>query len=158
MSNKKTVGKAKVDKDSAKKKKATPRPKVTKETRQKIANTKRQQTAKNKENLLKALKKSLGVVSTACDNVGITRPTFYSYLQNDSRFRQAVEEINERTLDFAESSLFRQIDEGNTTATIFYLKTRGKDRGYVERVENKVEFDNPFIEIIRRGTKEEDDK
>jgi len=31
--------------------------------------------------------------------------------------------------------LHKQIGEGNTSATIFYLKTKGKNRGYVERQE-----------------------
>jgi hypothetical protein len=39
------------------------------------------------------------------------------------------------TLDFAESQLHKQVKEGNTTATIFLLKTKGKKRGYIERQE-----------------------
>ncbi len=38
-------------------------------------------------------------------------------------------------MDFAESQLYKQIKEGSTAATIFYLKTKGKKRGYIERQE-----------------------
>jgi hypothetical protein len=38
-------------------------------------------------------------------------------------------------LDTAESALFNQIKEGNVTSIIFYLKTKGRRRGYVERQE-----------------------
>ena len=41
--------------------------------------------------------------------------------------------------DFAEGKLMQQIDGGNITAIIFYLKTQAKDRGYIEKVEH--EFD-----------------
>jgi hypothetical protein len=41
------------------------------------------------------------------------------------------------TIDFAESQLHKQIKEGSTAATIFFLKTKGKQRGYVERIEHK---------------------
>ena len=47
----------------------------------------------------------------------------------------ACDDLKDVTLDFAESQLHKQIKEGNTTATIFLLKTLGKKRGYVERQE-----------------------
>ena len=89
----------------------------------------------HKKALLKALEKSLGVVTTACRQVGIGRTTFYNYVNEDETFRKNVEDINNIALDFAESQLHKQIQEGNTTATIFLLKTKGKKRGYVERQE-----------------------
>ena len=33
----------------------------------------------------------------------------------------------------AEDQLIKQIREGNLTATIFYLKTKGQARGYIEK-------------------------
>lgn len=89
----------------------------------------------NKKRLIEALETSLGVVTTACKKVGIARNTFYEYCKADPEFKQAVDDIENIALDFAESQLHKQIADGNTTATIFYLKTKGKKRGYIERQE-----------------------
>ena len=42
-------------------------------------------------------------------------------------------------LDFAESKLYELVDDKHPTAIIFLLKTKGKDRGYVERQEFDIE-------------------
>lgn len=88
-----------------------------------------------KKALIEALYKSLGVVSAACKAVGVNRSTFYKYLNEDPEFKDEVDAVSEYAVDFAETSLFKQIQDGNTTATIFYLKTKGRARGYVERQE-----------------------
>jgi predicted DNA-binding transcriptional regulator AlpA len=88
-----------------------------------------------KTNLIEALEKSMGVVTTACKKVGIHRSTFYEYINNDNEFRNQVEDIGNVALDFAESKMFEQIQDGNTQLIKFYLSTRGKTRGYVERQE-----------------------
>ena len=85
-----------------------------------------------KKALLSALESSLGVVTMACRSVGVSRVTFYKYVNEDAEFAAAVADIEDIALDFAESQLHKQIKEGNTTATIFFLKTKGKRRGYVE--------------------------
>jgi hypothetical protein len=96
-------------------------------------------TEHHKKALLKALEKSLGVVTTACKSVGVGRTTYYDWLNNDKQFADAVKDIENVALDFAESHLHKQIQNNNTSATIFYLKTKGKHRGYVERQEINVE-------------------
>ena len=88
-----------------------------------------------KKGLIEALEKSLGVVTTACKQVGIGRTTFYNYYNDDKVFAKQVDEIENVALDFAESQLHKQIQDGSTAATIFLLKTKGKKRGYVERQE-----------------------
>ena len=88
-----------------------------------------------KETILQALEKSLGVVTTACQKTGVSRATFYRWLKEDAEFAANVQAIQDVALDFAESKLFEQIQDGSTAATIFYLKTKGKRRGYVERQE-----------------------
>tara|TARA_R110000744_G_scaffold361091_1_gene468754 strand:- start:902 stop:1258 length:357 start_codon:yes stop_codon:yes gene_type:complete len=88
-----------------------------------------------KENLLKALEKALGVVTTACRKVECSRETFYKYCKDDIKFKEKVDDLSNVAIDFAESSLHKQIQEGSASATIFYLKTKAKHRGYVERQE-----------------------
>ena len=88
-----------------------------------------------KKAIIEALIKSLGVVSTACKIVGIGRTTFYEWMKDDQDFEQEVNEIQNIALDFAESQLHKQIGDGSTAATIFYLITKGKKRGYIERQE-----------------------
>lgn len=92
-------------------------------------------TAQHKKAIIEALEQSLGIVTSACKKVGVGRTTFYGWLNDDEEFAKQVKDIENIALDFAESQLHRQIGDGNTTATIFYLKTKGKKRGYIERQE-----------------------
>jgi predicted transcriptional regulator len=88
-----------------------------------------------KESVLKALEQSLGVVNMACKKADVPRSTFYKWMKEDEDFAKQVEDIDNIALDFVESQLHRQIADNSTTATIFYLKTKGKKRGYIERQE-----------------------
>ena len=91
-----------------------------------------------KKALIEALEKSLGVVTVACKAVGCSRKTFYKYCREDEEFEKEVQDISEIALDFVESSLHKLIKKGDTSSTIFYLKTKGKKRGYVEKTEQEV--------------------
>lgn len=108
----------------------------------------------SKEDILKELEERNGIVSIACKAIGLARSTFYKWLNDDPEFKTAVDDIQEVALDFVESKLMEkingvQVKKGETddgedvvydlppsdTAIIFYLKTRGKKRGYIERSE-----------------------
>lgn len=114
-----------------------------------------------KKNLLENLELTLGVVTQAIKNTkGVSRTTFYDWTNKksdryDKEFHIAVLDIENVALDFVESQLFQKIQgtkmavkdkngeehivfkkEPDTTAVIFYLKTKGKSRGYVERQEH----------------------
>jgi hypothetical protein len=92
-------------------------------------------TDTTKKAMLQALEKSLGVVTTACKSVGISRETHYKWLREDESYKESVDDLVNVALDFAETQLHKQISKGNPTSTIFYLKTKGKNRGYIERQE-----------------------
>ena len=95
----------------------------------------------HKKKLLEALEKSLGIITSACKEVGISRKQFYVYYNTDLDFKKAVDDIQDITIDFVENQLLKKIREGDTTATIFYLKTKAKSRGYIEKqqIEHNIE-------------------
>ena len=94
---------------------------------------KKQHNATLKKRMLNALEKTFGVVTTAATMAGIDRTTHYRWLKSDEKYLEQVNDLENVMLDFAETNLHQQIMEGNTTATIFLLKTRGRKRGYIER-------------------------
>lgn len=94
---------------------------------------------------LEALENSAGIVSTACKKMKISRQTYYNWKKKNEKFAEGVEEIKEGVIDFAESMLLQKIKEGDTTSIIFFLKTKGRHRGYVETKELEV---NAKVEII----------
>lgn len=96
---------------------------------------KKAQTENSKSLLLDALEKSLGVITTACKTAQIHRSTFYKWYNEDPGFAEAVDDIENIAIDFAESNLHQKIKKGDTAAIIFYLKTKGKKRGYIEKQE-----------------------
>lgn len=92
-------------------------------------------TEQKKKAVIAALESSLGVVTSACAKAGVGRTQFYNWLKDDPEFKQKVDDIENIAFDFVESQLYKQIQDNNTTATIFWLKTKGKNRGYSERTE-----------------------
>ena len=99
----------------------------------------RNSTSIRKNALLQALRDSLGVVTTACDAVGINRDTHYTWMNEDPDYARSVREMDDIALDSAESALHKRMKEGSDAAIIFYLKTKGKKRGFIERTEHIVE-------------------
>ncbi len=70
-------------------------------------------------------------VSATCTALQISRQTWYNWRENPE-FLEKVEEAEEALLDLAESKLFEKVTQGDNTCMIFFLKTKGKKRGYVE--------------------------
>jgi hypothetical protein len=53
-----------------------------------------------------------------------------NYIKRHPSPGRVVAEVVEQNLDLAEHKLLGFINEGNMTAVIFYLKTKGRERGY----------------------------
>lgn len=115
--------------------------------------------------MYEALTKNLGNVTKSAEDIGIHRQTHYDWMNDDAEYKAAVDSLKNVALDFAEEQL-RKLMEGaerqalthdgevvtikdapNTSAVIFYLKTQGKQRGYIERQELSTEIKSINITI-----------
>ena len=101
---------------------------------------------KKHKTFLDILAKSFGNITHACKKSGLSRSQYYNWLNRVDGFKNRVEEIQESLMDDAETILHSEIRGGNMTAVIFFLKTKGKKRGYVERQELAGVEDQP-VEI-----------
>lgn len=104
-----------------------------------------------KKRLLAKLIEYKGIVTTACAAANVSRPIHYVWYNSDPDYKQKVDDIQEMVLDFVEGSLHKLINDGDTAATLFYLKTRGKKRGFIERTDDQL----PPVIITTTVSKEE---
>ncbi len=78
----------------------------------------------NKDNMLKALESSLGVVTTACKSANIPRSTFYKWLKEDETFAEQVKELEVLAQDFVKSKYYECINDKIPSVIIHAAKTR----------------------------------
>lgn len=139
--------------------------KVGSKTEPKSEEDKVQNVTLKKDAMLQALTSTLGNVTEAAEKIGIARKTHYEWLKDDPEYSAAVASLKNVALDFAESQLKKLMegaerqalthdgevvtikDAPNTSAVIFYLKTQGKQRGYIERQELSTEIKSINITI-----------
>lgn len=95
-------------------------------------------TYTNKKAMLKAMTLTMGNVREACKKVKISRQTHYVWLRTDEEYKEAIDEIVEGIKDWVESKIREHIANDNPTVTIFYAKTKMKDRGYVEQQDHNI--------------------
>ena len=113
-----------------------------------IKNKKSNLTKKQKA-MLRALEMTGHNITQACKKIGITRETHYYWLHNSDEYKKRDEELQESLLDFAETMLMKKIKEGDTTGLIFFLKTKGKKRGYSERPDIEVNIGAKKIDKVQ---------
>ena len=82
--------------------------------------------------VLTLLGESMGHIGNTCKKAGISRRSHYAWLEGDTEYKRAYEDNCEYMKDEFEYLLKQQAYNQNTKATIFFLKTQAKDRGYLE--------------------------
>jgi hypothetical protein len=92
-------------------------------------------TTEKKKRFLEEFARARGIISVASNNVGISRQQVWNWTQSDPDFKTLYDNILEDQIDFVENKLIEKIEDGSDTAIIFYLKCKGKKRGYVEKQE-----------------------
>lgn len=92
-------------------------------------------------------KKGCNITAT-CTALGISRKTFYEWREKKKKLAEGLEAAEESIIDFAESKLVEHINNDDVQALIFFLRTKGKKRGYVEKTETDVNL-NQFEELMK---------
>lgn len=95
-----------------------------------------------------AIRESRGMISIAARRLNCTRGTVYNWINKSPLVQEARLDAREAMTDTAELKMFEAITKGEPWAVAMYLKTQGKDRGYVERSEQE-QVGNVRVEIIR---------
>ena len=99
--------------------------------------------------IIKAIGECNGLLTLAAKKAGVGHSTMNRYVQDFPSVKKAVHNAKETMLDFAEGKLYSKIKDGDNTAIIFYLKTQGKARGYIERQEVTGEGGGPVtIKVV----------
>lgn len=109
-----------------------------------ITNMRNEKRKRDKAKFLKVLEQHLGIISYAAEDAGINRRTVYEWMDIDPEFARMVRDINEKQVDFVERKLLENIREKDTRAIIFYMGTKGRNRGYTTRVEVTTPNGEPF--------------
>jgi len=99
------------------------------------------------ELMIQAIKQNNGILAKAAQSLKCSRVTVARYIDQYPTVKAAFDEANETNIDFVESKLMQNIAAGDTTAMIFFLKTKAKHRGYVERQEITGSDGAPLINI-----------
>ena len=87
------------------------------------------------EQIEEALRATGGFISQAADKLGVTQSAISKRVKRSPELKETLDEIVETKLDFTESKLMGLIEESHPASIYFYLKCKGKHRGYVERNE-----------------------
>jgi predicted transcriptional regulator len=109
---------------------------------------------------VKALEETDGFFTKAADLLGVTQSAVSLRVKRNKKLQKIVAEIEDKRLDTAESALFQMIAgkdgvKAKVTSTIFYLKTKGAKRGYIERRELQGPGGGPVKIVLVEG--DEDD-
>lgn len=112
--------------------------------------------AKNykKNDIKKAIKGSGGLISKIARKLDCEWHTANRWIDKLDLQRE-LENERESILDLAEDKLVTNIREGDNCSILFYLKCKGKQRGYVERneIQHSGKVTNTVIQVSDEETK-----
>lgn len=98
------------------------------------------------EQVIDALQKARGIHRYAARSLGCNRKTIANMAKRYPEIADVVYEEVEGLIDTAEAKLSEAIARGELPAIVFFLKTRAKHRGYVERGELTGAGGKPLVE------------
>jgi hypothetical protein len=100
------------------------------------------------DQIIRALIRTRGMVTLAAERLACDADTIYNYAKRHPTVEAELKRQRERITDIAESKLYLAIDVGESWAIQYYLRTQGKNRGYVERQEITGKDGDPLAPLI----------
>jgi hypothetical protein len=88
--------------------------------------------------MAEALRATRGNLMLAAKALGISRVAVWKRIHKSKDLQEIIAEERNAVIDIAEGALQRAVLNGEGWAIAFTLKTIGKSRGYVERVEQEI--------------------
>lgn len=104
------------------------------------------------EDIIAALGKSNGHVTAAAKMLGSCTETISYRIATSPEVRKAWRKGRRSLVDAAENKLRDAVEKGYFPAIMFALKTLGRRRGYVERVEQRLGGDEEALPLRGEGT------
>ena len=89
-----------------------------------------------KKQLIEAIKDSYGNITVIAQKINCSRVWVYELLKK-FKLESAINDEREKIIDLAENKLIKKVNEGDPSMIGLVLKTLGKKRGYVERIETE---------------------
>lgn len=100
-----------------------------------------------------AISGSGGIMFAVAKKLGCKWETAKKYVDK-FKLQEEMNYEKEVMLDMAENKLFKNIQDGDNASIFFFLKTQGKERGYIERQD--IIFNRNSIVNVRHKTDDED--
>jgi hypothetical protein len=91
--------------------------------------------SKRQEQFLQLYVQKVGNIDFICKSLGVSRHTYYYWIDHNEKFKALVEDAKQSLIDFTESMLYKNIQEGKENSIFFLLRTKGRARGYTETTE-----------------------
>lgn len=101
--------------------------------------------------ILKAIEGSFGTISVVAKRLNCNWNTADTYIHKWPETCQALKDENERLVDAAEMVVIKSLEEGDVQTAKYILSTKGKKRGYTEKVEHTGEGGGPIQHQVAVG-------
>ncbi|RUV37428.1 helix-turn-helix domain-containing protein [Mesorhizobium sp. M7A.F.Ca.MR.148.00.0.0] len=92
-------------------------------------------TARDVPRVIAMLRQCGGIKTVAAERLNVGRTTLYAFLNEHPEIQEADSQISEELLDVAEGQVVIALRSGDMQTVRWYLELKGKDRGFVRRVE-----------------------
>lgn len=92
-------------------------------------------TERDVPRVIAMLRQCGGIKTVAAEKLNVGRTTLYAFLNEHPEIQEADSEIADELLDVAEGQVVIALRSGDLQTVRWYLELKGKDRGYVRRVE-----------------------